>query len=73
MKSLVILMLFTGAVAPVSVPAFPLTSSVSQERTASVPLVNINTATAVELEALPGIGPATAKRILEHREKSGPF
>jgi len=35
--------------------------------------VNINTATAVELEALPGIGPAVARRIVEHREKNGPF
>ena len=35
--------------------------------------VNINTATAVELEALPGIGPSVARRIVEHREKNGPF
>jgi competence protein ComEA len=36
-------------------------------------LVNINTATAAELETLPRIGPATAQRILEYREANGPF
>jgi competence protein ComEA len=73
MKSLVILMLFMGAAAPASVPAVALTPAVAQERPATAPLVNINTATAAALESLPGIGPATAKRILEYREKSGPF
>lgn len=36
-------------------------------------LVNINTASALELEELPGIGPALAQRIVEHREANGPF
>ena len=36
-------------------------------------LVNINTATASELETLPGVGPVTAQRIIEHREANGPF
>jgi competence protein ComEA len=35
--------------------------------------VNINTATPEELETLPGIGPALAGRIVEHREVNGPF
>lgn len=35
--------------------------------------ININTATAQQLESLPGVGPALAKRIIEHREKHGPF
>lgn len=35
--------------------------------------VNLNTATQAQLETLPGIGAATAKRILEYRQKSGSF
>ena len=36
-------------------------------------VLNLNTATHRELEALPGIGPALAKRIVEFREKHHGF
>jgi competence protein ComEA len=36
-------------------------------------LLNLNTATVADLQALPGIGVATAKLILEHRQKNGGF
>ena len=35
--------------------------------------VNLNTATLSQLEDLPGIGPALAARIVEHRQKNGSF
>jgi competence protein ComEA len=35
--------------------------------------VNINTATAEQLQLLPRIGPALSQRIIEFREANGPF
>ena len=39
----------------------------------SSPLVDLNRASVGELEALPGIGPVMAGRIVEHREEVGRF
>ena len=36
-------------------------------------IVNINTAGPTELQQLPGIGERTAARIVEYRQKNGPF
>ena len=40
---------------------------------ASAAVVNLNSATQAQLETLPGVGAATAKRILEYRQKNGGF
>ena len=47
-------------------------SSSPAQLPAAAPL-NLNTATVTELAKLPGIGPAVAARIVEHRQKNGGF
>ncbi len=48
-------------------------STALQPPAAATTVVNLNTATAAQLETLPGIGKATAERILEYRQKNGGF
>lgn len=47
--------------------------SQNQQTPSSIQRININTASAKELERLPGIGEELAERIVEHRRKYGPF
>ena len=51
----------------------PATALAQKAKAASTEKVNINTATSEQLQTLPGIGPALAKTIIEHRTKNGKF
>ncbi|MBN2242892.1 MAG: helix-hairpin-helix domain-containing protein [Acidobacteria bacterium] len=65
---LLFVLIFGLAIGPVSLPA-----QQSGRDAVSVEKINLNTATAEQLETLPGIGPASAKNILEYRSKVGKF
>ncbi|MGY1746496.1 ComEA family DNA-binding protein [Blastococcus sp. SYSU D00695] len=56
-----------GAPAPGAAPGAAPAPAASGGRT------SLNTATAAELDALPGIGPVLAQRIVDHRARNGPF
>jgi competence protein ComEA len=43
------------------------------EGTQAPAVINLNTATAQQLDSLPGIGAKVAARIIEYRQKNGPF
>ncbi len=65
------------AAAPVKTEAKTATALATSQTSPAAPksmsLVNINTASAAQLDALPGIGPVLAKRIVDYRSANGPF
>jgi competence protein ComEA len=62
---------FVAPLAAAQEPSRPDRPAAAKAAAAS-PL-NLNTATAAELELLPGIGARTAERIVEYRQKNGGF
>ncbi|MEI7617407.1 MAG: helix-hairpin-helix domain-containing protein [Actinomycetota bacterium] len=63
-----------GAAVPPVVGASPGAASAGKSASgqAGAP-IDLNRATAEELDALPGVGPATAAAIVTYRDRSGPF
>lgn len=69
LSALAIVSLFAAA----PCPTFAQSTTRTAKASATVGIVNINTASAADLEGLPGIGAKTAARIVEYRQKNGPF
>ena len=71
----IILCCLMAAVAPscVKLPRQAVAGGSQQTHAQQMPTVSINEASRAELERLPGIGPALAARIVEHRERFGRF
>ena len=59
--------------APLAALALLLVALPARAADEAAGVVNLNTASAAELERLPGVGAAVAQRIVEHREKNGTF
>lgn len=64
-----------GEVDPASVPAGGVAAEALAGSAPTQPAgpLDLNAATAAELEALPGVGPALAAAIVEDRQRNGPF
>ena len=62
-----------AAVQPMVHAAQSSGSSRSAAKPTAANPININIASAADLETLPGVGAKTAGRIIEYRQKNGPF
>jgi competence protein ComEA len=60
-----------GEVDPASVPELPAAAPTAAGEIAGP--IDLNVATAAQLETLPGVGPSTANAIVDDRDRNGPF
>jgi competence protein ComEA len=72
MKQTLILALLAATLGLIAlpVPSFAADNTAASAVTAPV---NINQATAEQLQTLPGVGPSLSARILDYRTENGPF
>ena len=71
MKKTVVMYVMIALIAIFSAVVQP--ASVVNAEVAATQVVNINHADLVQLQTLPGVGPALAERIVTHREANGPY
>lgn len=72
-RNLLLATLVVSSIAPTVALAQQSTPPAQTTQPPAPAPLNLNTATPAELEKLPGIGPATAARIVEYRQKNGAF
>ncbi len=75
MKKSVLLVLFAFSffiLAPVT-SSFAVSQSPSSSQQTVSKKVNINSASETDLTSIPGVGPATAQKIVDYRKKNGKF
>jgi competence protein ComEA len=63
----------SGPVAQAQTPKAAKTSAAARVRATPGAPVNLNAASLAQLQTLPGVGPSTAQRILDYRQKNGAF
>jgi len=72
MKKLIVMLLLGASLLPGLVGTDCLAKEPTKQTTATL-AVNLNRASVAELQAVPGIGPATAERIVAYRDQHGTF
>jgi len=73
MTRMMAMVLLAGCLAVTHISAQERGAPLAASRPTATASLNLNTATAAQLETLPGVGKVTADRIVEYRQKSGSF